>query len=75
LRYRRIRDLREDHDYTQAFVAEKLGIGQRSYAYYESGERSLPPELLCALARLYHTSTDYILELTDEAGPYPRKKP
>ena len=72
--YRRIRDLREDKDFTQEQPAEALGVSQRTYAYYESGQRMLPPQILCALADFYHVSVDYLLERTDEKKPYPRKK-
>ena len=51
--YPRIRDLREDADLTQAQVGERLGLSQRTYAYYESGQRMVPPEVLCALGDLY----------------------
>jgi len=72
--YRRLRDLREDKDLSQAAVGTAVGVSQRTYAYYESGQRMLPPEILCALARFHNVSTDYLLELTDEKSPYPRKK-
>lgn len=71
MRYHRIRDLREDHDLTQTQVAVEIGIGQRSYAYYESGARMLPPEILIKLARFYNVSTDYLLGLTDCKQAYP----
>ena len=66
----RIRDLREDHDLTQKEVAEYLHIRQNTYSQYENGQRQLPIEALIALARYYHTSTDYILGLTDKRNPY-----
>lgn len=62
----RIRDLREDSDWTQAEVAKYLNIKQNTYSQYENGQRQLPIESLVALARLYKTSTDYILGLTDK---------
>ncbi|MBE6594699.1 MAG: helix-turn-helix transcriptional regulator [Ruminococcaceae bacterium] len=62
----RIRDLREDHDLTQKAVADYLHIRQNTYSQYETGQRQLPLECLIALARLYQTSTDYILGLTDK---------
>lgn len=71
--YRRIRDLREDHDLTQKKLGETVGVSQRTYAYYESGQRMLTPQVLCALARFYGTSVDYLLELTDDPRPYPPK--
>ena len=65
-RYRRIRDLREDHDLTQAQVGAAIQVSQRTYAYYESGQRMIPHQVLCALANLYHVSVDYLLEQTDK---------
>ncbi len=65
-RYKRIRDLREDHDMTQRAVGEAINVPQRTYAYYESGQRMIPPRVLCALADLYGVSVDYLLERTDD---------
>ena len=36
--YKTIKELREQNNYTQAFVAEKLGIRQSSYNKYETGK-------------------------------------
>lgn len=66
----RIRDLREDRDLTQKEIAEYLHIKQNTYSQYENGQRQVPIDVLIALAKYYHTSTDYILELTDEIKPY-----
>ena len=65
-RYKRIRDLREDHDLTQRAVGEAINVPQRTYAYYESGQRMIPPRVLCALADLYGVSVDYLLERTED---------
>ena len=64
--YERIRELREDHDLTQAKIGAKIGVSQRTYAHYEAGDRMIPPEILCALADYYHVSVDYLLGRTDE---------
>ena len=61
----RIRILRENHELTQKQVAEYLKIRQNTYSQYETGQRQLPVECLIALAKLYNTSTDYILGITD----------
>ena len=65
-RYRTIRDLREDHDLTQTEVGAAINVPQRTYAYYETGQRMVPPWVLCALADFYQVSVDYILERTDQ---------
>ena len=70
----RLRALREDQDLTQKAVADYLHIRQNTYSQYETGQRQFPLELLVALALYYHTSTDYILELTDQREPYPQKR-
>ena len=64
--YRRLRDLREDHDLTQRQLAAMLGLTQPQYFRYEQGYRDLPTDILIRLADLYKTSTDYILERTDD---------
>ncbi len=64
--YRRIRDLREDNDLTQAQVAEYLSMQQPQYNRYERGLRDIPSDILIALSKLYNTSTDYILGLVDQ---------
>lgn len=71
--YRRIRDLREDRDLSQRELAELLGMSQTGYSKYETGENDIPIQILVRLAGIYHTSTDYLLELTDDPAP-PKKK-
>lgn len=56
-----LRNLREDHDLTQAQVAEILGTSQTMYARYERGANELPIHHLLTLCKLYGVSTDYIL--------------
>lgn len=72
--YPRLKDLREDHDYSQQYVAEYLQMKQPQYSRYERGLRDIPTDILIRLARLYHTSTDYLLGLTNETKPYPNTK-
>ena len=71
---KRLKDLREDGDLKQVNVAELLKITRQQYSLYELGKRDIPAEYIRILAKFYNTSTDYILELTDEIKPYKRKK-
>ena len=73
-KFQRIRDLREDKDLTQREVGAAVNVPQRTYAYYESGERMGPPQVLVALAQFYNVSVDYLLGLTDQRKPYPKAK-
>lgn len=72
--YRRIRDLREDHDLTQKQIGQILNMSQTGYSQYEIGKNDIPTRILITLANYYNTSVDYLLGLTDEPKPYPRKK-
>lgn len=63
--FRRLKDLREDHDLKQVQVAALLGIRQTVYSRYERGFQNIPLEHLLKLAEYYNVSTDYILGRTD----------
>lgn len=64
-KYERLRNLREDFDMTQVQVGDYLHISQRSYAYYEAGERDIPIEILIELANLYQVNLDYLVDRTN----------
>lgn len=68
----RLKDLREDHDYTQQQVAQEIGITQRKYSYIETGIQQLTAEVLVPLARFYDVSVDYLLGETDCPKRYPK---
>jgi len=70
---RRIKNLREDNDWTQQYVANLLYISRSTYSAYENGANAPPLEILIALSGIYNTSVDYILDLTDNRNPYERK--
>ncbi|HIY06304.1 MAG TPA: helix-turn-helix domain-containing protein [Candidatus Evtepia faecigallinarum] len=72
--YKRIRDLREDHDLTQRQLAARLQMTQTQYFRYEQGYRDIPSDILIRLADLYQTSTDYILGRTDDPRPPGRRR-
>lgn len=70
----RLKSIREDRDITQSQIADLLNCKQNTYQQYESGKRQIPLEALKKLAYFYNTSIDYLLEITDEIKPYPKKK-
>ena len=70
----RLRDLRQDLDLKQEDVAEFLNCRQQTYSRYETGAAQPSLEILVKLALFFDTSTDFILNLTEEEKPYPRKK-
>ena len=72
MQFVRIENLRADHDYTQQYVADQLGISREVYRRYEKGTRSIPVDCLIGLAKLYNVSTDYLLNLTNTKTSYPK---
>lgn len=63
--YRRIRDLREDKDITQAQMGIILSCSQRVYSNYERGDIDIPTQILIKIADYHHVSIDFLLEQTD----------
>ena len=61
----KLKDLREENNFTQSQIAEYLNIKQNTYSQYENEKRQLPIDVLIKLAKFYKTTTDYILGLED----------
>ena len=61
MQFKRIRDLREDHDLTQQQVAEQLCCQREVYRRYESGIREIPISYVIELAKMYDVSIDWIV--------------
>ncbi len=70
---KRIRELRKEKGMTQLQVQMKIGIDQSDYSKIERGLRYPTVDQLISFAKFFDTSIDYIVELTDEKKPYPRR--
>lgn len=66
--WKRIEDLRIDHDLTQQQVAEILHCKREVYRRYEKGIRELPLSYAITLAQYYNVSLDYLVGLSDKKG-------
>lgn len=62
--------MREEKGMTQQQVSDYLMCDQSLYSKYERGEREVPLELMVKLAKLFETSIDYLVKLTDHKQPY-----
>lgn len=67
--HQKMRDLREDHDMTQAQVAMILGTTKNQVGKYERGEQDMNINHLIKLCNFYKVSADFILDLP-EGRPY-----
>ncbi len=69
----RIKNLRLLFNFTQKELANKLNIRQNTYSQYENGLREPSIEILIKLAEIFDTSIDFLVGITDEEQPYPKK--
>ena len=68
-----LKELRQDRGLTQDALAKKLGLSTPNYRRYENAYGNMPLDVLIRLALVFETSTDYILGLTGNPTPYPRR--
>lgn len=62
----RLRSLREKRGWRQKDVAEKLGISESAYGYYEQGRREPSNDTLRQLADIFNVKIDYLLGRTND---------
>lgn len=63
----RLKIIRKVNNYTQSDIASILGVTQRTYSKYETGELSLKIEQLVELSNFYKLTTDYILGIVSDS--------
>ena len=68
-----LRNLREDHDLTQAQVAALLNTTKNQVGKYERGEQDMNIKHLITLCNYYNVSADYVLGLP-KGMPYGHSK-
>lgn len=69
----RLRNVREDRDYTQAEIGQVLQKSQQGYNHIETGRAELKIDDLIVLCRFYNLSADYLIGLTDREREAPKK--
>ena len=68
--FKRLRDIREDHDLTQSEMAEILGVDRSAYSLWELGINIIPIKFLSIFADYFKCSIDYLLGLSDQKKSY-----
>ena len=69
----RIRSLREKRGKTQGEVCASLGLEQSTLANYEKSRRTPKVDIIIALAKFFHVSTDYLLGNSNDKNAPPSK--
>jgi len=55
--------LRNGQKMTQQQLATRLGVAKSVVSYYESGDRFPSYDVLIKIARTFHVTTDYLLDI------------
>ena len=57
----RLREVREQYEYTQSQIAELLNVTQQTYSSYENGRTMPNSDVLLELSKLYGVSFDELI--------------
>ena len=64
---RRLRQLRTSQKMTQQQLGDRIGVAKSVVSYYESGDRCPSYDVLIRIAKVFHTSTDHLLGVSQDA--------
>lgn len=59
----KLKSLRNSQKLTQQQLADRLGVAKSVVSYYESGDRYPSYDILVKIARIFHVTTDYLLDI------------
>lgn len=59
----KLKALRKGQKMTQQQLAGRLGVAKSIVSYYESGDRFPSYDVLIKIARIFHVTTDYLLNV------------
>lgn len=62
----KLKELRMSQKMTQQQLADRIGVAKSVVSYYESGDRYPSYDVLVRIAHVFHTSTDYLLDVSKE---------
>lgn len=62
----KLKALRTSQKLTQQQLADRIGVAKSVVSYYESGDRYPSYDVLVKIAHVFHTSTDYLLDVKKE---------
>lgn len=62
----KLKALRTSQKMTQQQLADRIGVAKSVVSYYESGDRYPSYDVLVKISRVFHASTDYLLDVQKE---------
>ena len=64
---KKLKTLRTSQKLTQQQLADRIGVAKSVVSYYESGDRYPSYDVLVKIARIFHTTTDYLLDVAKDS--------
>ncbi len=65
----RLKELREQNKLSKRKAAKLIGVSQPAYLRYESGERTPSVQVVKEIAKVFHTSVDYLYGESNNPSP------
>lgn len=62
----KLKSLRTAQKMTQQQLGECIGVAKSIVSYYESGDRYPSYDVLVRIAHVFHTTTDYLLDIAKD---------
>ena len=62
----KLKTLRNSQKLTQQQLADRIGVAKSVVSYYESGDRYPSYDVLVRIVRIFHTTTDYLLDVSKD---------
>lgn len=69
LEIERLKECREALGITKQEAAKRIGVSQPAYVRYEAGTRAPSIQVINEIAKVFHTSTDYLIGKTNQKSP------
>ncbi len=66
---KRLKELREEYGITQKELADKLNLTPKAISFYELGSREPSGDTIIQMARIFKTTTDYLLGNSSNKSP------
>jgi len=63
-----LRRIRREKDYSQEYVAFKLGISQKAFSNIENGKTELKLSMILSLAKILDTTPDKLCPISDNCN-------
>lgn len=62
----KLKSLRTAQKMTQQQLADRIGVAKSIVSYYESGDRYPSYDVLVRIAHVFHTTTDFLLDIAKD---------